>query len=120
MDRDFHTVQCFFNGGGEHAGPIGEVRNVFGKKKAKDECARQTLEYLNEVYKERMAYGVKMMEGARGAEGVLAGALGRLRDVVDGEGKAKRARMAVGDGGEVSDGDEEEEFADAMEEIVGA
>lgn len=39
-DPTFHTVCCFFKGAGEHEGPIGEVRNIYGKKKAKEECAR--------------------------------------------------------------------------------
>lgn len=35
-------------------GPIGEVRNVFGKKAAKEECAKGVLEFLEGVRKERM------------------------------------------------------------------
>ncbi|KAF1831590.1 hypothetical protein BDW02DRAFT_43748 [Decorospora gaudefroyi] len=57
-DKDFHTVSCFFKNGGPHSGPIGTVRNVFGKKKAKEECARLTLEYLVEVRERRLEYGL--------------------------------------------------------------
>lgn len=76
-DPSFHTVSCFFRGAGQHEGPIGEVRNVFGKKKAKEECARQTLEYLLDVREKRRAYGARMMESVMGGEGVLKGVEGR-------------------------------------------
>jgi len=112
LDRDFHTVQCFFAGGGAHAGPIGEVRNVFGKKKAKEECARLTLEYLNEVHAHRIAYGQKMMEGIGGGEGVLEGALARAKEGEVEAVMARRQEMVVG-----SESDEEMEFADAMEDL---
>ncbi|KAF3002366.1 hypothetical protein E8E13_000255 [Curvularia kusanoi] len=56
---DLHTVSCFFRNGGRHAGPIGEVRNVFGRKKAREECARLVLGYLEEVRRERL----KVAEG---------------------------------------------------------
>ena len=95
-DPTFHTVACFFRGAGPHEGPIGEVRNVFGKKKAKEECARLTLEYLTEVRDKRRAYGARMMQGVLGADGVLAGVEGRR---VEGEGES----------------DEEDEFEDAVE-----
>ncbi|USP79228.1 hypothetical protein yc1106_06502 [Curvularia clavata] len=76
-DPTFHTVACFFRGAGPHEGPIGEVRNVFGKKKAKEECARLALEYLLDVREKRRAYGARMMAGVVGGEGVLSGAEGR-------------------------------------------
>ncbi|KAF1914346.1 hypothetical protein BDU57DRAFT_578231 [Ampelomyces quisqualis] len=105
LDRDFHTVSCYFSGGGAHKGPIGEVRNVFGKKKAKEECARLTLEYLQEVYAHRMAYGEAMMEGIRGGEGAVKGVLGKE---VEGEEEVVGRDMEV-------DGDDE--FEDAVETL---
>ncbi|ORY15736.1 hypothetical protein BCR34DRAFT_558468 [Clohesyomyces aquaticus] len=51
----FHTVSAYFKSGGPHEGPVGEVRHIFGKKKAKEECARLTLEYLREVHRQRLA-----------------------------------------------------------------
>lgn len=66
---DLHTVTCVFKNGGPHEGPIGEVRNVFGKKKAKEECARLTLEYLTEVKRQRHAVFAKLIAGgSMGAE----------------------------------------------------
>ncbi|EUC45811.1 hypothetical protein COCMIDRAFT_36514 [Bipolaris oryzae ATCC 44560] len=67
-DPNFHSVACFFRGAGPHEGPIGEVRNVFGKKKAKEECARLTLEYLLDVREKRRAYGARMMAGVESGE----------------------------------------------------
>ncbi|KAF2820434.1 hypothetical protein CC86DRAFT_333923 [Ophiobolus disseminans] len=113
LDRDFHTVHCFFPGGGAHAGPIGEVRNVFGKKKAKEECARLTLEYLNEVHALRIAYGQQILEGIGGAENVLEGALGRPSEGEEEVVQAKRQFEEMG--GESSD---EGGFEDAMEDLM--
>jgi hypothetical protein len=111
MDKDFHTVQCFFNGGGMHKGPIGEVRNVFGKKKAKEECARLTLEYLGQVREHRVAYGQRMMEGISGGEGLIDAAAAKPSE---GEEEAMAAmRRVVKDMG--GDSDEEMEFEDAVE-----
>lgn len=94
---------------------------MFGKKKAKDECARLTLEYLNEVYRSRMAYGQWMMEGVGGGEGELEGALGRVRDGrgdgVEEAVMARRKMVEVKMSGE-SDGEEEVVFEDAMEVVV--
>ena len=42
-DPNFHTVTCFFRGAGPHEGPIGEVRNIYGKKKAKEAKDRPEL-----------------------------------------------------------------------------
>ncbi|EUC30829.1 hypothetical protein COCCADRAFT_39006 [Bipolaris zeicola 26-R-13] len=94
-DPAFHSVACFFRDAGPHEGPIGEVRNVFGKKKAKEECARLTLEYLLDVRDMRRAYGARMMAGVVGGEGVVGGVEGRR----------------VESGGEGS----EDEFVDAEE-----
>lgn len=113
MDKDFHTVQCFFNGAGMHEGPIGEVRNVFGKKKAKEECARLTLEYLGQVREHRVAYGQRMMEGISGGEGLVDAAAAKPRE---GEEEAMAAmRPSVKEVDE--DSDEEMEFEDAVEQV---
>lgn len=109
-DKDFHSVSCFFKGGGEHEGPIGEVRNIFGKKRAKEECARLTLEYLIEVRDQRVSYGIRMMEGVAGGGGFVGAATGRA---VDGE--AEAARLVVGEGSEEGEG--ECEFEDAVEDL---
>lgn len=83
-DPNFHSIACFFRSAGPHEGPIGEVRNVFGKKKAKEECARLTLEYLLDVREKRRAYGARMMAGVRGGEGVVGGVEGRRVESADG------------------------------------
>lgn len=61
----FHTVSCNFKSSGPLSGPIGEVRHVYGKKKAKEECARLTLGYLMQVKEDRL----KMIEGVFGVNG---------------------------------------------------
>ncbi|KAI4915992.1 hypothetical protein J4E90_004438 [Alternaria incomplexa] len=137
-DPTFHSVCCFFKGAGQHEGPIGEVRNIYGRKKAKEECARLTLEYLTQVKEERLRYGMSVMRGvlgSEGVEGVIEGGLGRVglgegEGARVGEGKMVEAtggkvRLGMGldgvdegmgdmdmDGGESS---EDEVFADAME-----
>jgi hypothetical protein len=58
---DFHSVECVFRNGEPHAGPHGEVRNIFGRKKAKEECARLTLAVLEEVRREREAVAERML-----------------------------------------------------------
>lgn len=63
---DLHTVSCFFRNGGRHAGPIGEVRNVFGRKRAREECARLVLGYLEEVRKERLKVAEGLIRGSNG------------------------------------------------------
>lgn len=47
-------------------GPIGEVRNVYGKKAAREECAKQVLAYLEEEAERRGA----MMRAIREEGGV--------------------------------------------------
>jgi hypothetical protein len=125
-DPAFHTVSCFFRGAGPHEGPLGEARNVYGKKKAKEECARLTLQYLNEVREKRVQYGREMMSGVRGAEGVMLAAAGRG---VEGEGMGKDGGMGMDAVHERDEeeaktqldtemgdsSDENEVFADAME-----
>ncbi|KAJ4330491.1 hypothetical protein N0V95_010047 [Ascochyta clinopodiicola] len=73
---DIHTVSCYFKNGGAHEGPIGEVRNIFGKKKAKEECARLTLQYLTLLREKREELGRRLMAGIGGGEGVMGGAVG--------------------------------------------
>lgn len=67
---DIHTVFCSFKNSGGHEGPIGEVRNIFGKKKAKEECARLTLQYLTELKEKREEFGRRMMAGINRGVGV--------------------------------------------------
>ncbi|KAF2206087.1 hypothetical protein GQ43DRAFT_436507 [Delitschia confertaspora ATCC 74209] len=58
----FYTLACYFKDPtGEHSGPIGEVRHVFGKRKAKEECARLVVGYLEEVRKMRVEGGMRMI-----------------------------------------------------------
>jgi hypothetical protein len=93
------------------------VRNVFGKKKAKEECARLTLEYLNEVHAHRLAYGQAMMQGIIGGEEVVEGALGKGRE---GEGEAmemKRKGVGAVEKSDGSDDDMDTEFEDAVEDL---
>ncbi|KAF1851300.1 uncharacterized protein K460DRAFT_373336 [Cucurbitaria berberidis CBS 394.84] len=113
VDKEFHTVSCFFRNGGPHEGPIGEVRNIFGKKKAKEECARLTLEYLNGVRAHRMRCGERMLEGISGSEGVVRGAVGRA---VDGEKEAvaKWQGVVVACEASESEGDQFEDAVEAM------
>ncbi|KAI4610343.1 hypothetical protein J4E80_008107 [Alternaria sp. BMP 0032] len=139
-DPTFHSVCCFFKGAGQHEGPIGEVRNIYGRKKAKEECARLTLEYLTQVKEERLRYGISVMRGVlgeEGVEGVIEGGLGRV-GLGEGEGAEAGEEKMVGDvGGKVRAGmgldgvdermgdmnvdmgvgesSEDEVFADAME-----
>lgn len=113
IDRDFNTVQCYFRGAGDHEGPIGEVRNIMGKKKAKEECARLTLAYLEDVYAQRLEYGQKMMGGIIGGEELLGGVLGKASD---GEKEAMQAKIQFAR--EMGSGSEDDlGFEDAMEEI---
>ncbi|KAF2713575.1 hypothetical protein K504DRAFT_462088 [Pleomassaria siparia CBS 279.74] len=101
---DFHTVSCYFRNGGPHAGPIGEVRHVFGKKKAKEECAKRTVEYLVGVREQRLDYGRRMMEGIEGGEDLAGSAL---------DGAFEKERTAVVIKNEVSSDDDD--FEDAVE-----
>ncbi|KAH7080048.1 hypothetical protein BKA63DRAFT_233940 [Paraphoma chrysanthemicola] len=113
IDRDFYTVQCFFNGAGPHQGPVGEVRNVFGKKKAKEECARLTLEYLREVHAHRLAYGQEMLKDISGVSDAVEGAFGKP---TEGEKVAIAAAKQFIKEME-GDSDEEVEFEDAVEDL---
>ena len=44
----FWDVAAYFPHCPSHEGPIGEVRRVYGKKAAKEECAKRVLAYLKE------------------------------------------------------------------------
>ena len=79
---DFHTVECVFRHGEPHAGPFGEVRNIFGRKKAREECARLTLAVLEEVRRERAAVAERVLAGL----GVAGQGLGQGQGPVGGEG----------------------------------
>lgn len=68
----FHTVSCYFKDGGPHQGPLGEVRNVFGKKRAKEECARLVVQYLHDVKEARLEYARSMMASVKGDTQVVA------------------------------------------------
>ncbi|KAH8728377.1 hypothetical protein GQ44DRAFT_824203 [Phaeosphaeriaceae sp. PMI808] len=111
-NADFHSVACYFRGGGMHGGPIGEVRNVFGKKRAREECARLTLGYLEEVREKRVAYGMQVLGEMSGGGGV--------RVKVEEEGGDEDRNM-VGEGArgvdvKVEENDDEgDEFEDAVE-----
>jgi hypothetical protein len=114
-DPTFHSVSCFFKNGGPHEGPIGEVCNIHGKKKAKEECARLTLQYLKEVRERRMAYGKQMMTGIGGAEGVVSVAAGRA---VEGEREEVLAKRQF-EREMAEETDSGIEFEDAVEMVEG-
>lgn len=97
---DLHIVSCYFKNGGAHEGPIGEVRNVFGKKKAKEECARLALQYLSEVKRQREEMADRLLAGIKGGAGVA----------LDGEKSVAKKLAAKG----VSD-DELDIYEDAVE-----
>ncbi|KAH7357529.1 hypothetical protein BKA66DRAFT_515344 [Pyrenochaeta sp. MPI-SDFR-AT-0127] len=109
-DKDFHTVSCFFRNAGVHSGPIGEVRNIYGKKKAKEECARLTLAYLKDLRARRLDAGRLLMQGVSDGVSVVGGAVGRERD----EEGACAKRQFVKEMGGQSEG---EEFEDAVEGV---
>ena len=63
---NFHSGAAFFPRDGlVVAGPVGEVRGVFGKKNAREECAKGVLEFLEQLARER---GVDVA-GEEGGEG---------------------------------------------------
>lgn len=107
---DIHSVSCFFKDGGAHAGPMGEVRNIFGKKKAKEECARLTLQYLAEVKKKREDVARQLMAGIAGGDGVVDVGVGMAMDGEEGV----KERLGAGMGMDEAD-DELDIFEDAME-----
>lgn len=105
---DLHTVSCYFKNGGAHEGPHGQVRNVFGKKKAKEECARLTLQYLNEVKSQREAIAARLVAGIAGGAGVASVGVGIA---MDGEEGVSRRMAKVKDWSD----DELDIYEDAME-----
>lgn len=131
---DFHDVAAFFPSAGgagssELEGPVGQVRNVHGKKRAKEECAKLVVRVLEgvrerrerelrDVFGEGGAGGrkgeVRMMVDLKGMKGVEKGD--------DGVGK-EREREMRGVGVGQDDGEDEyddETFEDAVEEVVKA
>ncbi|KAF2268296.1 hypothetical protein CC78DRAFT_541028 [Lojkania enalia] len=84
----FHTVSCFFKNGGRHEGPLGTVRHVFGKKNAKEACARLVFAYLVEVREERSRMAREVLDRGDDAE---------AKDVESGEDKFESADEGVTD-----------------------
>ncbi|OAL47312.1 hypothetical protein IQ07DRAFT_516181 [Pyrenochaeta sp. DS3sAY3a] len=63
-------VAAYFRNGGAHAGPIGEVSDVWGKRKAREECARLVAGYLEGVKKKvEMEIQREIEEGEEVEEG---------------------------------------------------
>ena len=106
---DIHTVSCYFKNGGAHEGPIGEVRNVFGKKRAKEECARLALQYLTEVKKQREEIAARLVAGIAGGAGVASVGVGMAMDGE--ESVAERMEKKESD----DSNDELDIYEDAME-----
>lgn len=105
---DIHSVACYFSNGGAHEGPIGEVRNIFGKKNAKNDCARKTLAYLTEVKRQREEVANRLIAAIEGGATVASAGVGMAMDGE--ENIAKRMGKAA-----VSD-DELDIYEDAMED----
>lgn len=103
---DIHTVACYFKNGGAHEGPIGEVRNIFGKKNAKNECVRKTLQYLTDLKNEREAIAARLIAGIQGGAGIASVGVGMLMDGE--ESIAKKTEKEISDG-------ELDIYEDAME-----
>jgi len=110
-------VTCSFKDGGELEGPVGEVSHIFGKKKAKEECARLTLEYLRIEKERRMSYGRKMMEGVVGVEKVAS--VDVEQPIGRSTGIEKPVLSRAGEVGESSElqTDEDEDFEDAVQDM---
>ena len=53
------TGAAYFRCEPQFPGPVGEVRNIFGKKNAKEECAKGVWEVLHALAKKR---GIKVDE----------------------------------------------------------
>jgi hypothetical protein len=107
-------LRSSFKDSGAFEGPIGEVRHIFGKKKAKEECARLTLEYLLGEKERRMSDSRKMMEGIAGGQGAAGVAFGQPlgeSKAAEGEGLTKEKEVYWSD----SDEDEGHGFEDAVE-----
>jgi hypothetical protein len=103
---DVHTVSCFFKNGGAHEGPIGEVRNIFGKKNAKNECARKTLQYLTNLKSEREDVANRLIAGIQGGAGIASVGVGMAMDGE--ENIAKKMEKEISD-------DDLDMYEDAME-----
>ncbi|KAJ4399329.1 hypothetical protein N0V91_009518 [Didymella pomorum] len=103
---DIHTVSCWFKNGGVHEGPVGEVRNIFGKKNARIECARKTLQYLTTLKDERMAIANGLVKGIEGGKVIAGVGVGMAMDGEEGV----KGRME-----KESSNDELDTYEDAME-----
>lgn len=103
---DIHTVSCYFKNGGAHEGPIGEVRNIFGKKNARNACAINTLQYLTNLKNEREAIAHRLIAGIRGGAGIASVGVGM--GMHGKESIAKKIEKAISD-------DELDIYEDAME-----
>lgn len=93
---DIHTVSCYFKDGGVHGGPVGEVRNVYGKKKAKEECARLTLQYLSELKKQREDVAARLIASIAGGAGVASAGVGMAMDGEERFAGNQASKMAAG------------------------
>jgi hypothetical protein len=82
---------------------------VYGKKKAKEECARLTLQYLSDLKKQREDVAARLIAGIAGAAGAGSVGLGMAMDGGDGFAGRQASKVAVG-----SD-DELDIYEDAME-----
>jgi hypothetical protein len=134
---NFHDVACFFPSASHPVdGPVAAVRNVFGRKKAKEECARLVVAWLRELEEIRKAEvravlgsgerEVKMQVNLKaGAGGAQDGDL-KMEDVVEklgGEGKGKENERIKEEGPVVDmegneDVDKQVNRADAVEDLI--
>lgn len=106
---DWYQASCTFSFPGPNAGPHVGTGNFFGKKKAKEDCARQALRYLHALSDHRTTQAREMTADLKGNEDVLPGALRREL-----EGEAAAVSLAMEHNAEDSD-----EFQDAMQEQAG-
>lgn len=60
------------------------MRNIFGKKNAKNECARKTLQYLTTLKHERMAIADRLVKGIEGGAVVAGVGVGMPMDGEEG------------------------------------
>ncbi|KAJ4292445.1 hypothetical protein N0V90_009107 [Kalmusia sp. IMI 367209] len=116
------TVSCTFKDAGPLAGPIGEVRHVFGRKKAKEECARLTLDYLEALQAERIARAKAVARGeAGGVESRADSGWGDVAEDAVVKGKAQRpvdeALDRNGESDDDDDDDDDDGFVDAVESV---
>jgi hypothetical protein len=106
----YYNVACFFKDGGDLEGPMGTVRHMSGKKKAREECARLTFKDLQGVKENRMSQARKALDDG----GVTSIA---VRQPIGGSGEIEAG--VVNRAAESSElkTDDEEDFKDAVEVI---